>query len=306
MYLAKEGGKGRAERFQPGMQATITNRFALKADLARALEGHQFVLAYQPIANIGTDRLVGVEALVRWHHPTRGVIQPLEFISVAEQTGMMEPLGRWILETACRQMRTWLDAGAPADTHMAVNVSPRQLAHPEFAADVRDILARSNLPARNLILEITEGVLLDPDIALTVLVQLKALGLRIAIDDFGTGYSAMSYLARFPIDILKIDRSFISAIGRETHGDSVVQTILSLAQSFNLETIAEGIEDGDQLNALRQLGCVFGQGFLLGHPVDADELERRLLPSRSPIPRRDAAAPAVVVPALVATADQLG
>ena len=277
MYLAKEGGKGRAERFQPGMQATIARRFALKADLARALDEGQFVLAYQPIANIGTDRLVGVEALVRWHHPTRGVIPPLEFISVAEQTGIMEPLGRWILETACRQMRIWLDAGAPTDTHMSVNVSPRQLAHPEFAADVRGILVRTNLPPRNLILEITEGVLLDPDIALSVLVQLKALGLRIAIDDFGTGYSAMSYLARFPIDILKIDRSFVNAIGREAHGDSVVQTILSLARSFNLETIAEGIEDGDQLKALQQLGCVFGQGFLLGHPVDADELGRRLL-----------------------------
>jgi diguanylate cyclase (GGDEF)-like protein len=268
MYLAKSQGKGRYELFHPGMQASVVNRLALRASLERAIEKQEFALQYQPIKALSSDQIVGVEALVRWHHPDRGQIPPGEFIPLAEQVGLIVPLGRWVLRTACRQLRVWLDDGAAATLSMSVNVSPVQLADPEFVRHVREAIADAGIVPTNLVLELTEGALIDADGPNRVLGELKALGIRLAVDDFGTGYSAMSYLGRFPIDILKIDRSFVSAIGRDEREAALVSTIIRLASNLQLDTVAEGIEDLSQLDELRGLGCEFGQGYLLGRPLD--------------------------------------
>jgi diguanylate cyclase (GGDEF)-like protein len=270
MYLAKSQGKGRYELFHPSMQASVVNRLALRANLERAIEQNEFVLQYQPIQALASDEVVGVEALIRWRHPDRGFVPPNEFIPLAEQTGLIVPLGRWVLETACQQLRVWLEAGADPATTMSVNVSPVQLADPGFVPGVAAVLDRSGLRASNLVLELTEGALIDADGANRVLSELKSLGVRLAVDDFGTGYSAMSYLGRFPIDILKIDRSFVSAIGRNEREAALVSTIIRLAANLRLDTVAEGIEDAGQLDELRHLGCDFGQGYLLGRPLDAE------------------------------------
>jgi diguanylate cyclase (GGDEF)-like protein len=268
MYLAKSQGKGRFELFHPGMHASVVNRLALRASLERAIEESEFELQYQPILALASDEITSVEALVRWKHPDRGTIPPGEFIPLAEQVGLIVPLGRWVLNTACGQLRDWIDRGASADLKMSVNVSPIQLADPMFVGDVRKALAVSGIRPANLILELTEGALIDAERANRVLRELKALGIRLAVDDFGTGYSAMSYLGRFPIDILKIDRSFVTAMGRDTREATLVSTIVRLAGNLDLETVAEGIEDASQLDELRLLGCDFGQGYLLGRPVD--------------------------------------
>jgi diguanylate cyclase (GGDEF)-like protein len=270
MYLAKSQGKGRCERFEPRMESGIVNRMALRADLERALAEHEFFLVYQPIQHLDGQVIAAVEALVRWNHPERGVVPPSEFISLAEQTGLIVPLGQWVLETACAQMRGWLDAGARADARISINVSPIQLAHPGFVDRVRAALAETRLPAANVVLEITESALVEFDSALGVLDELRRLGLQIALDDFGTGYSAMSYLARFPIDILKIDRSFVSAMSHDPQSASLVRTIIGLAQNLQLTTVAEGIEEDAQLLELQRLGCPFGQGFMLHRPLMAE------------------------------------
>ncbi len=278
MYLAKGQGKGRFERFSPSLQAKLTSGVALRASLERAIAQGQFLLLYQPIERLGRRAHSGVEALVRWNHADRGLVPPDEFIPVAEQTGLIVPLGAWILETACRQMRAWLDAGARRDSYVSVNVSPVQLARDGFAATVRATLERTRLPPSSLVIEITESALVDFESALAVLREIRELGVRIAVDDFGTGYSAMSYLARFPIDILKIDRSFVAAMGRDSQSVSLVRTIIALAQSLRLETVAEGIEEVAQLTELERLGCRFGQGFMFSRPLSAEDASAFMLP----------------------------
>jgi diguanylate cyclase (GGDEF)-like protein len=278
MYLAKGGGKGRFERFNPEMRSRVAERMALQTDLGLALERDELALVYQPISSLGADGVIGgegvigTEALLRWHHPTRGLVGPSDFIPLAEQCGLIHPIGRWVLATAARQVRQWLDQGASPDIHVSVNVSAVQLSAAGFAQDVDAIVRAAGISPRHVMLELTESALVDADTASVVLTHLKRLGFRIAIDDFGTGYSAMSYLASFPIDVLKIDRSFVTRMAADEQGRSLVKTILGLARNLDLETIAEGIEEAEQLRELTRMGCRFGQGYLLGRPVEPAEI----------------------------------
>ena len=286
MYLAKADGKARSRRFGHGMRAQVAERVAFQVDLAEAIDRGALRLVYQPIVSLDAQATVGAEALLRWDHPQRGAVPPLVFVPLAEQTGLIVPLGRWVLATACRQMCAWLDHGAAADAQISVNVSPVQLVHPGFVDDVRAVLGETGLAPANLMLEITESALVDPDRAGRVLLELRDLGVRIAVDDFGTGYSAMSYLATFPIDVLKIDRSFIEAMARDRQGPALVTTIVHLARNLQLDTVAEGIEDETQLRSLVAMGCRFGQGYLLGRPMDAEAVGAMLARTPGSRPRR--------------------
>jgi diguanylate cyclase (GGDEF)-like protein/PAS domain S-box-containing protein len=272
MYTAKSNGKNRVEVFEPGMHAAALNRLALKGDLERALERGEFTLVYQPIVRLGGGRLSGVEALLRWQHRERGTVGPAEFIPVAEETGLILPLGRWVLEQACAQAASWNRMSAQPIT-MSVNVSARQLQQPAFAAEVAAVLAATGLAPGLLTLELTESVLMqDAEAATAILVDLKRLGVRLAIDDFGTGYSSLNYLRRFPIDELKIDRSFVSSLDDGPTQSAVVLSILRLSETLNLETVAEGIEEPSQLALLRELGANLGQGYLFARPMDTDAM----------------------------------
>jgi diguanylate cyclase (GGDEF)-like protein/PAS domain S-box-containing protein len=272
MYTAKSNGKNRLEVFEPGMHAAALNRLALKGDLERALERGEFTLVYQPIVRLGGGRLSGVEALLRWQHRERGTVGPAEFIPVAEETGLILPLGRWVLEQACAQAASWNRMSAQPIT-MSVNVSARQLQQPAFAAEVAAVLAATGLAPGLLTLELTESVLMqDAEAATAILVDLKRLGVRLAIDDFGTGYSSLNYLRRFPIDELKIDRSFVSSLDDGPTQSAVVLSILRLSETLNLETVAEGIEEPSQLALLRELGANLGQGYLFARPMDTDAM----------------------------------
>jgi diguanylate cyclase (GGDEF)-like protein len=268
MYLAKGQGKGRLELYQPTMHASILQRISLRADLEEAITAKQFILQYQPIIGIEDGSLHGVEALVRWQHPVRGVIPPGEFIGLAEETGLIVPLGQWVLDEACRQLAEWRSHYPGARSlSMSVNVSGVQLQHPAFVDQLRRAVTDNRIPAGSLVLEMTESVLNDTDSSVRVLETLKAIGVRIAIDDFGTGYSSLSYVGRFPIDILKIDRSFVAALGGTSKEAALTSTIVDLAENLDLQTVAEGIEDSVQLGALRAMGCRMGQGFFFARPL---------------------------------------
>jgi EAL domain-containing protein (putative c-di-GMP-specific phosphodiesterase class I) len=222
--------------------------------------------------NLGTGHIAGVEALLRWHHPRRGLVGPTEFIPVAEETGLIVPLGRWILERACRQAKAWDDETATRLT-MSVNVSGRQIQEPGFVDEVAQVLAMTGLAPARLTLELTESVLMhDVDATATSLDSLKALGLRLAIDDFGTGYSSLSYLRRFPIDELKIDRSFVATMSAGPDESALVRSIVKLGETLHLETVAEGIEQADQLVELQTLGAGLGQGYYFAKPLSPDAL----------------------------------
>jgi EAL domain-containing protein (putative c-di-GMP-specific phosphodiesterase class I) len=255
----------------------------LRADLKQAIEAGGLTVAYQPIVDLATRRTVGVEALARWHHPMRGEIPPTQFIPLAEAAELIVPLGRWILREACRTVQALRAAPeGPDDLHVSVNISPRQLLHDSIVADVRAALADSGLEPASLTLEITEGVLVEKaGPSLAALEGLKSLGVRIAIDDFGTGYSSLSYLSRLPIDVLKIDRSFVADIGTSRQAAALVRSIVKIGQTLELETIAEGVETEPQLDRLRRLGAKFGQGYLFARPLTADALADLLIASDS-------------------------
>jgi diguanylate cyclase (GGDEF)-like protein/PAS domain S-box-containing protein len=276
MYAAKAAGKGRYEFFRPFMHTRALERFEVQADLERALSRGEFVVHYQPIIDFETGEARGVEALVRWNHPTRGLLGPLEFISVAEETGAIVPLGAWVLGEACRQAAAWrAEHAAAANLWVSVNLSTRQLLEADLVTQVRDVLAASGLPPSALTLELTEGSLMQ-DVEETVrkLRALKDLGVRLAIDDFGTGSSSLGYLQRFPIDTLKIDKSFVDGIAADDSEDpALVRAIVQMAATLNLDTIAEGIEGSEQLNELLSAGCRSGQGYLFARPLQADALE---------------------------------
>jgi diguanylate cyclase (GGDEF)-like protein len=271
MYQAKAGGKGCHAIFEPGMYSALVERLELATDLRHAVDRQELRVLYQPIVELTTGAITGVEALVRWHRPGHGETQPGTFIPLAEETGLIVPIGRWVLGEACRQARVWQLAtpeGANCPT-MSVNVSARQLYDPKFTQDVAAVLAETQLAPDRLILEITESVLVSNTSAIERLHELKALGVRLAIDDFGTGYSNLSYLHRFPLDIIKIDRSFVAKVAQT--GESVLTSIIvDLATTLNLQTVAEGIEHADQRTQLIALGCKSGQGFLFAKPVSAD------------------------------------
>jgi diguanylate cyclase (GGDEF)-like protein len=276
MYLAKGRGKGRFERFRPDALAESTSALAMQSTLEQAIATDGLQVAFQPVHDLASGSIVGVEALARWQHPTLGSIPPVEFIRLAEQSGLIVPLGRQVLRDACRQMRAWLDDGVAPDTDLYVNVSAVQLADPSFADDVGEIVRATGLPPGRLVVEVTETALVDAPQAIATFTRLKALGVRVAIDDFGTGYSSISYLGQFPTDVLKIDRSFVSALGETRKGDSLVRMIVALGSSLGLATVAEGIETVDQVEALLEMGCRFGQGYFLSRPGAARDLDGRL------------------------------
>ncbi|MDX6751097.1 bifunctional diguanylate cyclase/phosphodiesterase [Geminicoccaceae bacterium 1502E] len=267
--------RARAERcdapalFAPAMRVELRQRAALDCDLRRSLDEDHFHLAYQPIHALGDGAFVGVECLLRWRHPERGEVPAGDFIPLAEETGLIVPLGARVLGRACRQAAQWQTAGLPP-FRIAVNLSASQFAQSDLVQTVEEALAESGLPARMLELEITERVLVaDVEGALEVIRRLRALGVRMALDDFGTGYSSLAYLQRFPFDRLKIDRSFVAGLGGEGPGPSIVRTIVQLAHSLQMDVVGEGIETPAQLHQLRRAGCDFGQGWLFARPCPA-------------------------------------
>ncbi|MGX6603038.1 putative bifunctional diguanylate cyclase/phosphodiesterase [Micromonosporaceae bacterium Da 78-11] len=278
MYKAKSAGGSCYISYDPAMLSGLVERLELEADLRLALERGELELHYQPTVDLSTSEVIGFEALVRWHHPLRGMTAPLEFIPIAEATGLIVPLGRWVLREACRQAVEWTVAGGGRPVKMAVNVSVRQFDRADFAEVVASILAETGLQAGQLCLEMTESVLMtDTDDNLEQLVRLKALGVTLAIDDFGTGYSSLAYLRRFPVDTLKIDRSFVERLGALTDDTALADTIVQLGKSLGMATVAEGIEEFGQLAALREMGCGFAQGYYFSRPVPAAEAGRLLL-----------------------------
>jgi diguanylate cyclase (GGDEF)-like protein/PAS domain S-box-containing protein len=275
MYAAKSGGKGRYVVYEPSMQHAESERRELEAELDKALRDGQFLLHYQPIIELHSGYLLGVEALIRWKHPTRGMVAPGEFIPVAESTGQIVPLGRWVLAQACREVKVW-QARLPEgrQVRVGVNVSAVQLAKSDICADVRRALAISEIDPGCLVIELTESVLMhNTEAVLATLQELKKLGVRIAIDDFGTGYSSLSYLHRFPIDIIKIDRSFVERLGGVEGGEDFAKAIITLGSTLDLEVVAEGIELEHQQRGLVELGCVAGQGYYFSKPALLHELE---------------------------------
>jgi diguanylate cyclase (GGDEF)-like protein/PAS domain S-box-containing protein len=278
MYRAKELGKARHHLFDPSMLARAVSLLKLETDLRRALERHEFALVYQPMVELATGRAVGLEALVRWDHPERGRVNPTDFIGVAEDTGMIGPLGDWVIGEACRQAAAWLALGAlPLGASVAVNLSAKQLARPGLDATIERALDAAGLPAERLELEITESVLMDnPEAAAAALRRLRGRGMRIAIDDFGTGFSSLGYLARLPIDKLKIDRVFVSRLASGAPDQAVVRTIVALGASLGMEVVAEGVESEEQRMILSALGCTRAQGFLFARPLEASEVAARV------------------------------
>jgi diguanylate cyclase (GGDEF)-like protein len=272
LYAAKDAGKRCFVVFEAEMQAVLRTRHELELDLLAAVDTEQFLLVYQPIFDLSDMSVVGVEALLRWQHPNRGLLQPDEFIPALEATGLIVPVGRWVLHEACRQAAAWRDKGRM--TRMSVNVSARQLDGDSIIDHVSDALDAWDVRPPDLTIEITEtGLMRNTRTAQKQLTALKALGVRIAIDDFGTGYSSLAYLQQFPVDSLKIDRTFISGMAQSDEGDALLHTLMQLGKALNLETVAEGIEESAQLTQLQAEECDVGQGFLFGRPLPPDEVE---------------------------------
>ncbi len=275
MYHAKEGGRNNYQFFEPDMNVLAVERHSIEGGLRRALERQEFMLHYQPKINLESGTISGVEALVRWQHPQRGLILPEQFVWIAEDCGLIVPIGAWVLREACRQARTWQDAGLPP-IPVAVNISAVQFRHKDFLESLADILKDTGLAPRYLELELTESVLMhDAASTACVLKALKAMGVRLAIDDFGTGYSSLSYLKRFPIDTLKIDQSFLRDITHATADSddaAIVAAVVSMGKSLNQRVIAEGVETREQLAFLQAQGCGEGQGFYFSRPVTAEGL----------------------------------
>jgi diguanylate cyclase (GGDEF)-like protein len=272
MYRAKDAGKSCYELFDLEMHSRAVIRMRLENDLRRAVERNEFCVYYQPIMSVETGRLSGFEALVRWQHPERGLVAPSEFIPVAEETGMIGQLGSWILEESCRQMHAWhQEHPANRALTMNVNLSSKQLIQSGLVQEVSDILKRTGLGARSLKLEITESVVMEnAELAATMLKQLSDLNVHLCIDDFGTGYSSLSYLHRFPVDTLKIDRSFVNRIEEKDENVEIVRTIATLARNLGMEVVAEGVESEDQLACLKALRCEYAQGYLFSRALTAD------------------------------------
>jgi diguanylate cyclase (GGDEF)-like protein len=290
MYAAKKHGKGRYEIFVPAMQASLRRNLELEAALRRSVDREEFVLHYQPIVRLDSGQVTGVEALVRWRHPRQGLIPPLEFIPLAEETGLILPIGRWVLREACRQAGAW-NAGRAQPLSVNVNLSARQLQQRDLPATVSAALRDGGLDPGCLVLEITESLLLaDTEATVDMLRQLKALGVHLAIDDFGTGYSSLAYLRRFPVDILKVDKSFVDEAGNGAAAFALTRAIFQLGETLRLTTVAEGIEAADQLSELRGSACQLGQGHYFAKPLEGAEIEALLLsadvtgglPSRQP------------------------
>jgi EAL domain-containing protein (putative c-di-GMP-specific phosphodiesterase class I) len=284
MYTAKQRGKASIVQYVQGMEEPIWAHMQLGGELRRALDNHEFRVVYQPIVRLEDRRIVGVEALVRWHHPTRGTVFPAEFIAAAERTGLIVPLGRFVLRETCRQAAQWLrDYGADALQRAGPNVSGQQLHDPDFVADVTAALADSGLPSDRLVLEVTESAALRGQQISRTLYELDGMGIQLALDDFGTGQSSLSLLRSFPASIVKLDRSFVEGIeiddGDPAAADArraVARAVIQLVRSLALEAVAEGVENAEQAAVLRDLGYIVGQGYHLAEPMTADGVARLL------------------------------
>ena len=275
LYQAKAAGKRRAVKFAPSMQAAVDDHRHLEMALDRALEAEQFFLVYQPTVDLSSGAFNGVEALLRWRHPERGVVQPDDFIPALEASGLIIPVGAWVLHDACRQGAEWIRQGYRFT--VSVNVSGKQLEEDRLISDVEEALLMSGFEPGLLILELTETALMHDATASAVrLEMLKALGVRIAIDDFGTGYSSLGYLRQFPIDVLKIDRSFVSGIGDSAESAALVHTLVQLGKVLGIETVAEGVETSDQRSRLEDEQVDIGQGFLFARPLEVKDVDRLL------------------------------
>jgi EAL domain-containing protein (putative c-di-GMP-specific phosphodiesterase class I) len=274
MYQAKFRGGSSVETFGESMRIEVLDRMSTEHSLHRALERQELMLHYQPVVEIGNATTVGMEALIRWQHPEQGLVSPYRFIPVAEESGLIIPIGAWVLEQACHQLSHWHEGTEVGGRgSVEVNLSARQIDDPRIVRTVEDILARTGLPPEHLTLEITESALMkDAAAALGVLGALKELGVLLAIDDFGTGYSSLSYLQRFPLDILKIDRSFVESLGVNVGDEAIVSAVITLAHALGLQVVAEGVETDEQLEALRSFGCDLAQGFLFSKPLPASEV----------------------------------
>ena len=272
LYRAKALGKNRSALFQPEMQTAVLDRIELDADLRSALADEQFFLLYQPVFDLDHVRVSGVEALLRWRHPTRGVVSPDHFIPMLEESGLIVDVGRWVLVEACRQATEWHQRGHRLS--MSVNVSMRQLEVPSFVDHIKEALGASALDPTLLVIEITESTLMrDAEATIRRLREIKDLGVLVAIDDFGTGYSSLAYLRQFPVDALKIDRSFIAAMADSPESSALIHTLVELGRTLGLETLAEGIEDNEQLHKLQEEHCDRGQGFLFSRPIEPEAVD---------------------------------
>jgi predicted signal transduction protein with EAL and GGDEF domain len=281
MYRAKALGKSRYEICDPAMHARAMSRLKLETDLRRALDRDEFRIHYQPIVSLRDCRIIGFEALLRWQRPDFGLVMPGEFIPVAEETGQIQFIGLWVLREACRQMRAWtLQFPSDPPFTVAVNISAKQFAQPDLVSEVGDILRETCLDSRCLKLELTESVTMrEVERAVRIFGELKRLGVRLCMDDFGTGYSSLSQLRRLPLDILKIDRSFVSEMEDSSESYAIVQTILSLGRSLGMEMVAEGVESANQVGLLKSLGCEYAQGYFFSKPIDQDGMVEVLLKS---------------------------
>jgi diguanylate cyclase (GGDEF)-like protein/PAS domain S-box-containing protein len=288
MYRAKERGRGRVEVFDEKLRVRSRVRYETETALRRAIDRGELVVVYQPVVSVSDGRMAGAEALVRWNHPEKGDIPPDQFIPLAEEAGLITPIGAWVLEEACRQTRRWLDAHPDVPFSIAVNLSARQLLLPDLVAQVVDVLERTRLDASQLTLEITETVLMeDVDFSIERLHGLKDLGVRLAVDDFGTGYSSLSYLKQLPVDTLKVDRSFVDGLGTDPHDSSIVAAVVALAEALDLVALAEGVETRLHVAELRSLGCQFAQGYHYARPLAVEDLGAcfgQVLPVPRPIP----------------------
>ncbi len=283
MYRAKKLGRNNFQFYMPAMNEEAMERVRIEGALRNALERNEFVLHYQPQVNLADGQIVGMEALIRWRHPELGMVAPNRFISVAEETGLIVPIGAWVMRTACAQNKAWQDAGL-GHLRVAVNLSARQFSAPNLVADMRTVLEQTGLAPSCLEIELTESLFMsDVTLAVELLHNMKALGVKLSIDDFGTGYSSLSYLSRFPIDVLKIDRSFVSDITRDANDAAIVDSIIALAHNLKLAVIAEGVETLEQLDYLREQGCDEMQGYFFSRPLPAEEFER-LLRARTCLP----------------------
>jgi len=279
LYRAKADAGNRVALFHPRMSASSVDRLELELDLRLAIERDELRVFYQPLVDLRSGRTLGHEALVRWEHPSRGLLGPLSFIPLAEETGLILPIGDVVLAEACRQARAWqcADPGL-ADLSVSVNLSARQFARPDLAARIATVLTETGLPPATLELEITESLAMsDAEATGVTLRALHELGVRVALDDFGTGYSSLAYLSQLPLDVIKIDRSFVAGLHESPANLAIVRAVVGLAQGLGMAVTAEGIEREDQLAALREAGCDRGQGFLFAHPRPAEEAGRALL-----------------------------
>jgi diguanylate cyclase (GGDEF)-like protein len=296
MYRAKSTEKGSHATFDAGMHTRAVSRLRIEAELRQAVDSGQLRLHYQPIVAIRTGKALSFEALVRWEHPTLGLLGPADFLAIAEETGLIVPIGRWIIGEACRQIVEWQASGAPDDLRVSINVSNRQFWHGGLLEDVQGSLRNSGLSARNIALEITETVVMyNADLAERTLAELHENGFALHIDDFGTGYSSLQALHRFPIEALKVDRSFVWGLGTDRRSTELVRTIAMMANNLNVDVIAEGIETEDQRRRVERLGCAYGQGYLFSKPVPGNiaagfVCDPKLLASKPPVPRRPIAA----------------